>query len=416
MNAEIITIGDEILIGQTIDTNSAWLGKELNAVGIAIKQITSIKDTREDILESLRLAFQRADLILITGGLGPTQDDITKDVLCEYFETELEINQEVLNKIQTFFKERGREILEVNNLQASLPKACTVLPNELGTASGMWFEKEGKVFVSMPGVPYEMKGLMSSEVLPKLKEQFELPSIIHRTIMTEGIGESFLVEIIKEWEESLDAENIKVAYLPSPGIVRIRLSLFGNNYSEMESKVNRKINELNRLIPTFIFAESDVLFEKSIGDLLIQSGKTISTAESCTGGNIAHLLTSISGSSNYFLGSIVSYSNEIKVQELSVLESDLDEFGAVSQAVVEQMAKGVRAKMKTDFALATSGIAGPDGGSEEKPVGIVWIAIAYEGGVYSKKFMFEQNRSRNIKRASYAALSLLKRKILNQLD
>lgn len=415
MNAEIITIGDEILIGQTIDTNSAWLGKELNSIGIAIKQITSIKDTREDILKALELASLRADLILITGGLGPTQDDITKQVLCDYFKTELIVNQKVLEKIQAFFRERDRAMLEVNNLQASLPKSCIVLPNDLGTASGMWFEKEGKVYVSMPGVPYEMKGLMTNEVLPKLKEEIVLPSIIHRTIMTEGVGESFLVELIKAWEASLNQENIKIAYLPSPGIVRIRLSIFGKDYAKMKSSVNRKVKELYQLIPTYIFGESDVLLEEAVGSLLKEKNQTISTAESCTGGNIASLLTSIEGSSNYFLGSIVSYSNEIKVQELGVKESDLNQVGAVSQAVVEQMAIGARSKMKTDYALSTSGIAGPNGGTIEKPVGTVWIAIAFDGGVYSKKFMFEQNRSRNIKRASYAALSLLKRKLLNQL-
>jgi nicotinamide-nucleotide amidase len=234
--------------------------------------------------------------------------------------------------------------------------------------------------------------------------------------MTEGIGESFLVEIIKDWEFSLIQDDIKVAYLPSPGVVKIRLSLIGINYFEMESKVNRKVEELKQMISTYVFAESDQLFEKVIGEMLIKKGNTISTAESCTGGNIAQLLTSISGSSKYFLGGVVSYSNEVKVNELGVLVSDINEFGAVSQSVVEQMAIGVRTKMKTDYSLATSGIAGPDGGSEEKPVGTVWISIAYEGGVYSKKYMFEQNRLRNIKRASYAALSLLKRKLLNQLD
>ena len=416
MNAEIITIGDEILIGQTIDTNSAWMGKELNAIGISIKQISSIKDTREDILNALTLAATRADLILITGGLGPTQDDITKEVLCEYFDTKLIVNQKVLADIQEFFISRGRQMLAVNDLQASLPESCTILPNKLGTASGMWFEKDGKTYVSMPGVPYEMKGLMTAEVIPKLKKEFDLPTIFHRTIMTEGIGESFLVEIIKDWESSLIQEGIKIAYLPSPGIVKIRLSAIDENFAELESKIDRKVNELKALVPSYIFGENDISLEAAVGELLKARKLTISTAESCTGGKIAQLLTSIAGSSNYFLGSVISYTNEIKAQELGVLNSDLTQFGAVSKPVVEQMAKGVREKMKTDFALATSGIAGPEGGSEEKPVGTVWIALAFEGGVYSKKFMFEQNRTRNIKRASYAALSLLKRKILNQLD
>lgn len=416
MNAEIITIGDEILIGQTIDTNSAWLGKELNQVGISIKQITSIKDSRNEILEALKSASTRADLILITGGLGPTQDDITKSVLCDYFDTELEVNEKVLKTIQDYFKDRGREMLESNNLQASLPKSSTVLPNALGTASGMWFEKEGKVYVSMPGVPYEMKGLMTNEVFPRLKEKFDFPSIIHRTIMTEGIGESFMVELIKEWEASLEEEEIKVAYLPSPGIVKIRLSIFGNDFNSMNERINRKVKELEELIPNFIYGENDQKLEEVVGEQLLAEKATISTAESCTGGNIAHLLTSISGSSAYFLGSIVSYANEVKVSELGVSESDINNYGAVSRQVVEQMAVGVLNKMKTTYALATSGVAGPEGGTEEKPVGTVWIAVAFKDGVYSKKFLFEKNRARNIRRASYAALSLLKRKINGQLN
>lgn len=416
MNVEIITIGDEILIGQTVDTNSAWLGKELNKIGVDVLQITSIKDARENIINALNSVSDRANLVLMTGGLGPTQDDITKQVLCEYFDTELEVNAEVLAKVQAFFKSRGKEVLESNNLQASLPKACTVLPNNLGTASGMWFEKGGKVYVSMPGVPYEMKGIMTDEVIPRLKKEFTLPTIVHRTIMTEGIGESFLVEVIKDWESSLAEEHIKIAYLPSPGVVKIRLSVFGADKAALESRVDRKVRELYDIIPTYIFGEDDIHMENVVGELLSNNKKTISTAESCTGGHIAHLLTSVAGSSKYFLGSVVSYSNEIKMQELGVKESDLIQFGAVSQPVIEQMAIGVRQKMKSDFSVATSGIAGPDGGTDEKPVGTVWIAIAFEGGVYSKKFMFEKNRSRNIRRSSYAALSMIKRKMMNQLN
>lgn len=416
MIAEIITIGDEILIGQTIDTNSAWLGKELNAIGIAIHNIQSIQDEREAIINALDLASKRADLILMTGGLGPTQDDITKSVLCEYFETELKMNEEVLERITSFFKSRGREMLESNRQQAELPKSCQVLENKYGTASGMWFEQNDKVFVSMPGVPYEMKGLMSNEVIPRVKEKFELPVILHKTIMTEGIGESFLVEIIKDWENSLKDLNIKIAYLPSPGVVKIRLSLFGQDRKKMEAQLKPKVEELRQLVANYIFAEEDSKLELAISKLLKENGKSIATAESCTGGYLAHLLTSIAGSSAYFYGSIIAYSNQVKMDVLGVLEKDLLQKGAVSQEVVEQMAIAAKAKFKTDFALATSGIAGPDGGSEEKPVGTVWIALAFPGGVYSKKFLFEQNRSRNIKRASYAALSMLKRKMLNQLN
>ena len=408
MQAELITIGDEILIGQTIDTNSAWMGRELNALGIQVSQITSIKDERNAIRSAILAAEKSAaKIILITGGLGPTKDDITKHVLCEYFETELVRNEEVLAKIQAFFKSRGREMLESNNMQADLPKACTVLLNDMGTASGMWFEKGDTIFVSMPGVPYEMKHLMSDRVLPKILERFELPAIFHKTIMTEGIGESFLVELIKDWENSLVAEEIAIAYLPSPGIVRVRLTAQGQNKATLEEKVLRKANELHQLVPQYIFGEDDISLEEALAAALKAKGKTIATAESCTGGYIAHLLTSISGSSAYYLGGFVSYDNQVKIETLKVSKESIEDDGAVSKTVVEQMANGARNLLKTDFAIATSGIAGPDGGTEEKPVGTVWIAIASEKGVQAKKFLFEQNRERNIRRSAMAALSMV---------
>ena len=408
MQAELITIGDEILIGQTIDTNSAWMGKELNALGIQVSQITSIKDERNAIRSAILAAEKSAaKIILITGGLGPTKDDITKHVLCEYFETELVRNEEVLAKIQAFFKSRGREMLESNNMQADLPKDCTVLLNDMGTASGMWFEKGDTIFVSMPGVPYEMKHLMSDRVLPKILERFELPAIFHKTIMTEGIGESFLVELIKDWENSLVAEEIAIAYLPSPGIVRVRLTAQGQNKATLEEKVLRKANELHQLVPQYIFGEDDISLEEALAAALKAKGKTIATAESCTGGYIAHLLTSISGSSAYYLGGFVSYDNQVKIETLKVSKESIEDDGAVSKTVVEQMANGARNLLKTDFAIATSGIAGPDGGTEEKPVGTVWIAIASEKGVQAKKFLFEQNRERNIRRSAMAALSMV---------
>lgn len=412
MQAELITIGDEILIGQTIDTNSAWMGKELNALGIQVSQITSIKDDRNAIKLALIAAEQSAaNLVFITGGLGPTKDDITKHVLCEYFETYLERNQEVLEKIQSFFKERGREMLETNNQQADLPKACTVLMNEMGTASGMWFERNNTVFVSMPGVPYEMKHLMSDQVLPKVKEIFRLPAIFHKTIMTEGVGESFLVEIIKDWETSLIAEDIKIAYLPSPGIVRVRLTAMGTDLEPLQEKVLRKAKELHQLIPDHIYGEDDILMEEALAELLVKNKKTISTAESCTGGYIAHLLTSKEGSSAYYLGGFVSYDNQVKIETLKVSRDSIEEYGAVSQTVAEQMAFGARNLLKTDFSIATSGVAGPGGGTEEKPVGTVWIAVASEKGVVSKKFLFEKNRDRNIRRSAMAAMSMVRKVI-----
>lgn len=412
MQVELITIGDEILFGQTIDTNSAWMGKRLNLLGIQVSQITSIKDEREAILTALLAAeHSAANLVLITGGLGPTKDDITKHVLCEYFNTYLERNQEVLKQIQSFFKERGREMLESNNQQADLPKACTVLLNKMGTASGMWFERNNTVFVSMPGVPYEMKHLMSDHVLPKVQEIFQLPAIFHKTIMTEGIGESFLVEIIKDWETSLSAEDVKIAYLPSPGIVRVRLTSMGTEIEPLQEKVNRKAQELHQIIPQYIFGEDDISMEEALGKLLIEKGKTIATAESCTGGYIAHLLTSRPGSSAFYLGGFVSYENQVKVEVLKVDKDSIEEEGAVSETVVKQMANGARNLLKTDLAIATSGVAGPDGGTDEKPVGTVWIAVASSTGVIAKKFLFEKNRVRNIRRSAMAAMSMV-RKVL----
>jgi len=307
MEAEIITIGDEILIGQIVDTNSSWLGKRLSALGVDIRQITSIRDNRESILQQLADSESRVNLIIITGGLGPTRDDVTKDVLCEFFNTKLVRNEKVLKRIEHFFISREREVLESNCRQADLPLACTILHNLVGTASGMWFEKKGKIFISMPGVPYEMEHLMQEEVMPRLSSHFKLPFIIHHTIMTEGIGESILAEIIRKWEDSLAVEQIKIAYLPSPGMVKIRLTAHGEEKNKLTEKVSRKAKELIELIPTYVYGVNDESPESNIAKLLIEKKLTVSTAESCTGGYLAHLLTSISGSSTYFLGSIVAY-------------------------------------------------------------------------------------------------------------
>jgi nicotinamide-nucleotide amidase len=415
MEAELITIGDEILIGQTIDTNSAWMAKALNAIGIKIAQIRSIKDEEMAIVNALDSVDKDIKLVLMTGGLGPTKDDITKKVLCRYFNTQLVRNKAVLERIESFFTARGRDILEVNRQQADLPAACTVLDNEMGTASGMWFEEAGRVYVSMPGVPYEMKHLMSERVIPRVREQFSLPHLYHKTIMTEGIGESFLAELISSWEKSLEEEAIKIAYLPSPGVVKIRLSAENLPAAALREKVDRKVKELYQLIPQYIFGEDDIPMEEAIGISLKQKGKTVATAESCTGGYIAHLLTSISGSSDYFKGSIVSYANEVKINSLKVREEDIQTKGAVSKEVVEQMALRVRKQLGTDYGLATSGVAGPKGGSAEKPVGTVWIALASEKGVFAKKFQFEKNRERNIQRSALAALSMLRREMNGEL-
>lgn len=416
MEVEIITIGDELLIGQTIDTNSAWMAKKLNAIGFKISRINSIADTEEAILAALQEVEKRSSIILMTGGLGPTKDDITKFTLCKYFNTKLVRNQEVLERIEKYFTDRGRQMLESNRAQADLPESCQILRNDLGTASGMWFERNGVIYVSMPGVPYEMKGLMENQVIPRLQTKVEKLKLYHRTIMTEGIGESFLVEIIKDWEAQLEYDEIHVAYLPSPGIVKVRLSAEGEQaYEILKSKVDRRIDELYQLVPQYIFGENDISVEEAIGNELRKKNITIGTAESCTGGNIAHLLTSVSGSSDYFLGSIVSYSNELKVNLLNVSLKDIETYGAVSETVVIQMAVGARLSLGTDYALATSGVAGPNGGTDDKPVGTVWIAIAGKEGVFAKKFLFEKDRGRNIKRASLAALSMLRRTLNGQL-
>lgn len=417
LEAEIITIGDEILIGQTVDTNSAWLAQRFNELGIGLSQIRSVKDEEEAIKSAIQSVENRAiPITILTGGLGPTKDDITKRVLCDYFDTHLVMNEEVLLRIEGYFKARGREMLESNRQQAMLPKSCEVLPNEVGTASGMLFRKEDRIVVSLPGVPYEMKSLFSKQLLPIIESSFQLPVIYHKTIMTEGIGESFLVEIIKSWEDSLDEQAIKIAYLPSPGIVRVRLSAFGEDKEAIKKVVDKKAAELYSLVPSYIFGEDDISIEQGIANLLIKHNLSVATAESCTGGYLAHLFTSVPGSSSYFEGSIVSYSNAVKQNALGVDAQSIQLYGAVSKEVVSQMALGVQQRLNVDYALATSGVAGPDGGSKEKPVGTVWIAIAGPKGVYAKQFLFEKNRQRNVRRSALAALSLLRRSILGQLE
>lgn len=409
MTAEIITIGDEILIGQTIDTNSAYMAKALNLIGVSISRITSISDTKEEIIRAIQEAQSRTNLVIATGGLGPTRDDITKLTLTEYFNTELITYPEIRATIQEIFERRNLPILEVNLMQANLPKDCFIIPNKIGTASGMWFERNGKVVISMPGVPYEMEYLMQNGVLDKIKATFKTPSIIHKTVMTSGAGESFLADRIKDWENTLDQEDIHIAYLPSSGVVKIRLSIVSEDRENAQERIDRKVMELLQIIPEFVYGYDDEPLEKAIGNLLLSAGVTVGTAESCTGGFLAHLITSIPGSSSYYQGSVISYSNEVKINELGVKSIDLLKYGAVSQQTVEQMAKGVKKKLKVDYALSTSGVAGPDGGTDEKPVGTVWIALATpDGRVISKKLQLEKNRGRNIQRSAIAALNLLR--------
>jgi competence/damage-inducible protein CinA-like protein len=410
MKAEIISIGDEILIGQIVNSNAAWMGQELNKIGIEVVQISTISDQRQAILDAMAEAARRAELIVITGGLGPTKDDITKECLCEYFDTELLLNQDALKAIEKLFKNRGFSMTPVNCKQAELPATCQPIENSEGTAQGMWFENDGKVYISMPGVPFEMKAMMAKHILPRLKEKYSDSAIVHKTIMTQGVGESWLADQIADWENALP-KNIKLAYLPQPGIVRLRLSAYGDDDEKLTEQVNAEVEKVKTIIQDLIFGYDDDSLENVLGQLLKEKGQTMATAESCTGGYIAHLITSIAGSSAYFIGSLVSYANEIKVKELGVEQTDLDEFGAVSEQVVRQMAEGVRQKFNTDFAIATSGIAGPDGGTEAKPVGTIWIAIAGPEKTIAKKFMFGEHRGRNIRKTALQALNMLRKEI-----
>ena len=412
MTAEIITIGDELLIGQVIDTNSAWIADQLNLVGIRVHQITSISDEREHILTTLAEAETRADVILITGGLGPTKDDITKVTLCEYFDTELVFNEEAFRNVESLFKLRGFPVTALNRKQAEIPANCTPLKNINGTAPGMWFEREGKIIVSMPGVPFEMKAMVSNQVLPRLSKKLNGSFIVHTTVMTQGVGESFLAKTIEDWEDQLPA-NIKLAFLPQPGIVRLRVTAIGSNQLTLTGQLEEEISKLQTIIPDLIFGYNDETLEQVVGKLLKSRLKTLATAESCTGGYIAHLITSIPGSSEYFKGSVISYANEVKRDELGVKLTSLEQHGAVSEEVVKQMAFGVREKLNTDYALATSGVAGPDGGTEEKPVGTTWIALATPDKVIAQKFLFGEHRGRNIRKAALAALNMLRVELLN---
>jgi nicotinamide-nucleotide amidase len=411
MIAEIITIGDELLIGQVIDTNSAWIGENMNLIGIKVHQITSISDDREHILKTLEEAETRADIILITGGLGPTKDDITKTTLCEYFDTNLVFNQDAYKNIEAIFLQRGYTVTELNRRQAEVPANCTPIMNLNGTAPGMWFERNNKIFVSMPGVPFEMKTMMSEQILPKFTAKLNLGFIIHKTILTQGVGESFLAKTIEDWEDSLP-KSIKLAYLPQPGMVRLRLTAIGNDKAEILNLIEEQDQKLRQLIPDYIFGYDNETMESVVGNLLKKHKMTVSTAESCTGGRIAHLITSVPGSSEYFIGSVVAYSNRIKEAELGVKAESLEKYGAVSEAVVREMAEGIRRKFGTDFSISTSGIAGPDGGSDEKPVGTTWITVATPEKTITQKFLFGEHRGRNIHKAALAALNMLRMELL----
>ena len=414
MNSALVTIGDEILIGQVPDTNVVWIAGRLNDMGVGVGEMVTVSDDAEQITATLDRYMGSYDLVIMTGGLGPTRDDITKKTLADYFNSPMVTVPEVLKKITAYFRERGRTMIDSNTRQADVPEACQVLTNNHGTAPGMWFEKDGTILVSMPGVPYEMKGLMEDEVLPRIQQLVQVPVVVHRTIMTQGVPESYLAMLLKGWESDLPG-CVKLAYLPRPGIVRLRLTVTGKCARESEQILEVIINKLLKIIPQHIFGYDDISLEQALGDLLKERGLTVATAESCTGGHIAHLITSVPGSSGYYTGSVIAYQNSIKAEVLNVDEALINSHGAVSQPVVEQMAMGVRDHLGTDTAIATSGIAGPDGGTPDKPVGTTWISAVYGNRVLAKKYQFGGTRERITDQASYTALQLLRRLILDTI-
>ncbi len=411
MNAEIISIGDELLIGQTVNTNASWMGQEMSRIGVDVSRVTVISDKEDEIISALEGARDRVDLVLITGGLGPTRDDITKITIAKHFGTKLVENSEVLENVKNRLKARGKELNELNRRQALVPDRARVFMNNWGTAPGMWCDRDNKVVVSMPGVPTEMKGLMKEYVLPAIVEKFSPPVIIHRTILTTGVIEAELADLLKNFEDELPGE-IKLAYLPSAPVIKLRLSARGKDRKKLETILDKQEDKLNKTIPDLVFGRETESMEQIVGDMLRKRNMTLSTAESCTGGNISHLITSVPGSSEYYVGSVVAYSNKIKINSLGVDAKVLDNQGAVSKEAVMQMAVGVKRQMETDFSIAVSGIAGPDGGTEDKPVGTVWIGIASERGAYAYRLSLGNDRAANIHMASVISLNLLRKSIL----
>jgi len=420
MKAEILTIGDEILIGQITNTNSVWIAQQLNLAGIKVVHMASVSDEEKAITKAFNDAEERADFVFITGGLGPTKDDITKKIFADYFNTQLVTDQEVLRGLTEYFTKRGRQLNEINAKQALVPEGCTVIKNTNGTAPGMWMKKNKTVFISMPGVPYEMKGMMSDIILPKIKSEHTLSHIYHKTVLTQGIGESAIAEIAEAWEDALVKKNIKLAYLPQPGSVKLRLSTYGGNMEEMKTNIDTEIEKLKPLIGKFIFGfenygEEAPTLEFLVSELLRERKQTLALAESCTGGYISSLFTAIPGASEIFKGAIVPYTNLSKHELLQVDESLFTTVGSVSKEVVLQLAQNVIKKFNSDYAISISGIAGPTGGTAEKPVGTVWVAVANKEKVITHKFQFGDNRQRNIIMTASAAISMLRKLILNEI-
>ncbi|MDZ4846421.1 MAG: competence/damage-inducible protein A [Chitinophagales bacterium] len=414
MKAAILTIGDEILYGQTVNTNAAWMGIQLAQIGVRVYETLVVSDEEAHILKGLNHVKEVADLILITGGLGPTKDDVTKTALCKFFNVGLKPNPVILKVLEDFFLKRGLPMLENNIQQANLPENCLALRNAKGTAWGMWFVDWGKVFVSMPGVPYEMKQIMTDEVIPKIKETFSLPVIIHKHILTAAIPESFLSEKLEPFEAELPAD-IKLAYLPSAGKVKLRLTGAGDDRAILEQRISEQAEKIKVLAGKYIYGYDNDEFEAAVGKILQKQGKTMSTAESCTGGYIAHLITSVSGSSAYFKGSVVPYANEVKRNILGVREATLNEHGAVSEQAVIEMLRGVTVELNTDFGIAVSGIAGPGGGTPEKSVGTVWVAVGSAENFKTKMYNFPGSREQNIEWTAVVALEMLRKYLIDSL-
>ena len=412
MKVHIITVGDEILIGQTIDTNSAWMGQQLNLVGAEVVEITTVSDSREAILSGIKKGFSSADIVLMTGGLGPTKDDITKKMIAAFFEEGMSFHEETFERLTKLFAKFGVQVQEAHKEQCMMPDNAEVINNNMGTAPGMWFEHGEKVLVSMPGVPYEMKWLMENEIIGRLKEKFKAQPIIHRTIMTAGTGESNLAKKLEDLEDNLPP-HIKLAYLPSLGTVKLRLTARGGDEEKLKKEIDTLKNQLLEKVGQFVYGYDEEKLEEAIGKILKEKGLTISTAESCTGGYIAHRITGIPGSSGYFWGSVVSYDNSVKMHSLGVKEETLQTFGAVSEETVKEMVVGAVAALKTDLAIATSGIMGPGGGTKEKPVGTIWVAVGNKNKIVTHKLSLTKSRSKNIEYTGNFALNFLRKFLLN---
>lgn len=407
MKADIITIGDEILIGQIIDTNSAWIAARLGEIGVSIRRKYSIGDRREEIISAVEESMAKAEITIITGGLGPTKDDITKRVLAEIFNSPMVCHTETYERVERMMAARGIAFNDLNKGQAMVPECCTVLANHKGTAPGMWFERNGRVVVSLPGVPFEMEGLMTESVLPLLTRHFELSSVVHRTAITYGLAESMMAELIAPWEDTLPP-HLHLAYLPSPSQLRLRLSAYDVDKEQAEREFDEQFAKLIPILGDYFVGWGDTTVQSAVAEILVERGETLASAESCTGGVIASKFTAMSGASEYFWGGVVSYDNSVKENVLGVSRHNLETYGAVSEQVAREMAEGVRRLCGTTYGVATTGVAGPTGGSPEKPVGTVWVAVATPTHTIAKLFQHGKVRAVNIERAATAAINLLR--------